>query len=221
VIAALKLSEPVIDHLFTTLGFGWDTNSGFPGDIDRREVLLTYTNRFYLPEYRPFLEPTLDNVARVAAEKDTALARIDTMFTELERARPDLAAAQYDELRTRFDWLRAFARVDRELEVSYWRFRYLRHLHEMRDTDPAQLALVAEARDRLHSEAADLFRHRDDQRFSGWEVPLGEVARARRIGLGSPEPLMKQIYEESRGFTEEITGPAAADAEHESTGRGE
>jgi hypothetical protein len=216
VVAALKLSEPVVDGLFTTLGLGWDTNSGFPGTIYRREVLLTYTNRFYLPEYRQYLEPTLENVRRVAAQKDSVLRDIDRMFAELEKARPDLTPAQYDELRTRFDWLRAVARENRELEVAYWRFRYLRHLFALRDTDPEQMARIADAYDEVRQSKADLFRFRDDQRFSAWDRPLGQIDRIRRIGLGDPEPLMKEIYEESSRYVEEITGPTASSSRGES-----
>ncbi|HET8655562.1 MAG TPA: hypothetical protein VFL93_08625, partial [Longimicrobiaceae bacterium] len=210
VIAALKLSEPVVDRIFTTLGMGWDTNSGFPGTIYRREVLLTYTNRFYLPEYRKFLEPTLENVRRVTAEKDSVLTDIGRMFSELEAARPDLKPAQYDELNTRFEWLRGVARENRELEIAYWRYRYLRHLYALRDTDPAQLAQIAAAYDSVRTYRADLFQFRDDQRFSAWDLPLGGVDRIRHIGLGNPEPLMKEIYDESKKYVEEIAGPAEA-----------
>jgi hypothetical protein len=216
VIAALKLSEPVVDRLFTTLGLGWDTNSGFPRTIYRREVLLTYTNRYSLPEYRRYLEPTLENVRRVAAQKDSVLRDVDRMFAELESARADLTPARYDELRTRFDWLRAVARENRELEVAYWRFRYLRHLFALRDTDPGQLALIADAYDAVRQYKADLFRFRDDQRFSAWDLPLGQLDRIRRIGLGDPEPLMKEIHDESSRYVEEITGPTASSPPGES-----
>jgi len=44
----------------------------------------------------------------------------------LEAARPYLAPAQAAELTTRFDWLRQFAQCNGTLDVSLWRFRYLR-----------------------------------------------------------------------------------------------
>ncbi len=39
-----------MNRLFTALGLGSDTNSGFPNSIARRETLLKYTNRYFLPE---------------------------------------------------------------------------------------------------------------------------------------------------------------------------
>ncbi|HYX42529.1 MAG TPA: hypothetical protein VE821_12565, partial [Pyrinomonadaceae bacterium] len=51
IVKALKLSEEAVYRTFSTLGMGSDTNSDFAGQIARRETLLMYTNRYYLPEY--------------------------------------------------------------------------------------------------------------------------------------------------------------------------
>ena len=52
---AMQLSEEAANRTWSPLGHGSETNSGFAGDIARRETLLRYTNRYYLPEYAKFL----------------------------------------------------------------------------------------------------------------------------------------------------------------------
>ena len=63
---------------------------GFAGNIARREVLLRYTNRYYLPEYAAYLEPTLENVARMEKQKADCMGSIDEMAAALEEAKPHL-----------------------------------------------------------------------------------------------------------------------------------
>ena len=63
-----------------------------------KAALLRYTNRYFLPEGRAALAPTRENVARVIAEKDAALAAMDA------------ACPVHDE---RFRWLRAQLVVSR------------------------------------------------------------------------------------------------------------
>ena len=63
---------------WSPLGHGSSTNSDYAGNsIARRETLLRYTNRYYLPEYAAYLEPTKGNVERCAKEKAACLKLID------------------------------------------------------------------------------------------------------------------------------------------------
>ena len=93
------------------MGLGAPTESSFARTAERRESLLRYTNRYFLPEGRAALAPTKENVARVIAEKDAALAAMDA------------ACPVHDE---RFRWLRAQLVVSRALDGALWRYFHLR-----------------------------------------------------------------------------------------------
>lgn len=204
VIKALKLSEEAVNRTFSTLGMGTDTNSDFAPTIERRETLLRYTNRYFLPEYAKFLEPTKENTARVIAEKETNLKRINEMFVELESAKPFLKRDQYDELKTRFDWLKEYAICARFLDESLWRYRYLRALEEKQTTDPEQLKFLATAFDAVKEHQKLLFRYDPNQKFGGYDTTLGNLRT--KPSLGNPVPLMKELYERSRQSIENLTG---------------
>lgn len=207
IIKALQLSEPAVNKIFSTLGFGWDTNSGFPGTIYRREVLLMYTNRFYLPEYQRYLIPDKENIQRVINEKNSALQEIDSMFMYLNESKPYLKQSQYDELHTRFNWLKYVAIENKYLEVSYWRFRYLRYLYSLRTTDTSEMHAITQAIQKVTYYRDSLFQYNPDQTFSCYGLPLGEINRMKHIGLGNPLPLMKEIYTDSKQYVEETMGP--------------
>ena len=202
---AMQLSEEAAALTFSPLGHGSATNSDFAGDIARRETLLRYTNRYYLPEHAKLLEPSKENVRLIEEEKRKCLAGIDAMFTELEAARPHLTQAQAEEIGTRFDWFKEFAICNTALDVSLWRFRYLRALAAMLTTDPEQLKPLAEAFDTVAGHAPLLFRHDPAQKFACYDVPLGQLRF--KPGLGSPLRLMQELYTKSLAFMEESVGP--------------
>lgn len=207
IIKALKLSENAVVVTFSVLGLGSSTNSNFPGSISRRETLLRYTNRYYLPKYRKYLEPTKENIELVLQEKKKSMEQIDQMFQELELARPYITKAQAQELETRFNWLREFAICHMHLDVSLWRYRYLRHLASMLTTEPGQMKYLAESYDQVHAHAKKLFQYSPNQKFSCYDVTLGELRRQPDRALGSPIPLMNELYAKCRWCVEESTGP--------------
>jgi hypothetical protein len=204
-IKAMQLSEDAVYKTFSPLGFGSATNSDFATTIARREVLLRYTNRNYLPEYTRYLEPTKENIDLVVVEKQKALTDIDAMFAALEAAKPHLILEQQQEIETRFDWLRQFAICNVTLDISLWRYRYLRARAAMLTTDPEQLKPLAEAWDTIAKTAPLLFRFDPALKFSCYEVPLGQLRR--KPALGTPLPLMGEIYEGSLAFMEQSVGP--------------
>jgi hypothetical protein len=53
-----------------------------------------------------------------------------------------------------------------------------------------------------------LFNYDPDERFSCYDIPLGQINSMKHIGLGNPLPLMEDIYNESKHDVEEIMGPA-------------
>src|SRR5207253_7855503 len=158
-----------------------------------------------------FLEPTKENIQRVIDEKAANLRRIDEMFSELEQAKPYLRQEQYDELATRFDWLREHAICAGALDESLWRYRLLRYLDSKQTTDPEQLKYIAQAYDMVKQHGAHLFRYDAAQKFSCYSVPLGQLRT--KPSLGSPLPLMKELYDKSRQAIESIAGPEYVPAE--------
>lgn len=210
VVCALRRSEAAVNRVFSTLGLGSDTNSGFANTIARRETLLKYTNRYFLPEGRSALEPTLENVARVSAEKDECLRQIDDMLRDVERAKPALKPEQAAELATRIGWLREFAVCAKALDESLWRYRYLRHQAELLTTDPEQMRFLTQAYDVVQEQRKKLFLFDPAQTFSGYDAPLGELPKP---SLGSPVALMRELYDKSRACVETAVGPDALPAE--------
>ena len=205
VVRALRRSESVINRLFSALGLGNDTNSGFAATIARRETLLKYTNRYYRPEGQAALEPTLANVDRIIAEKEDCLRQIAVMKKDIDEAAPDLGPTQLAELRTRLDWLEEIAQVERYLDESLWRYRYLRHEAEMFTTDPGQMAYLAKAYNEVREHYRLLFRFDPNQRFSCYDVELGRLPA--RPSLGSPLPLMNELYQSSLALVQQTLGP--------------
>ena len=205
IIKALRLSEEAVNRTFSTLGMGSSTNSDFAGTIDRRETLLQYTNRYFLPDYLRFLEPTKENIQRVQAEKAEALRKIDEMIHELDLAKPYLTKSQADELATRFNWFKEFAICNTRLEESLWRYRYLRALAGMLTTDKDQLKELSAAYEAVKEHSKLLFRYDPQQKFTCYTTTLGQLRT--KPALGSPIPLMKEIYDASLQFVENYTGP--------------
>ncbi len=211
IIRALRRSEQVVNRLFSALGLGNDTNSGFAGTIDRREALLKYTNRYFQKEGREALEPTLENVQRVIDEKEDCLRQIDAMEKDLDEAGPFLKPEQLAELRTRFDWLREFAQVERYLDESLWRYRYLRHQSEMLSIDAGQMKYLANAYDQVNEHYKRMFQFDPNARFSCYDTTLG--ALPAKPTLGSPRALMDELYLGSLGCVEQTIGPGHVPSE--------
>jgi hypothetical protein len=201
----MQLSEQAANLCWSPLGEGSSTNSDFAGAIDRRETLLRYTNRYFLPEFARLLEPTRENIALIVAEKQKCLAAIEAMFAEFDAARPNLTEAQASEIATRLDWFREFAICNVTLDMSLWRFRYVRAQAAMLTTDPDQIKPLAEALDTVTAHAPRLFHFDPAQKFTCYDVPLGQLRV--KPSLGSPLRLMHEIYAKSLAFMEQSVGP--------------
>jgi len=200
----MRASEDACTWCWCPLGHGSSTNADFAGNIARREVLLRYTNRYYLPEYAAYLEPTLENVQRMEKQKADCMGKISEMAAALEQARPHLTQDQAAEVTTRFDWFKHFAICNTTLDVSLWRFRYLRGLAAKLTTDPKQMKELAAAYDLIEAEAPKLFQFDPSAKFSMYRVPLGQVGRGPN--LGNPRSLMHDIYSQSLAYVQESVG---------------
>src|SRR6185312_482272 len=207
----MRASEDACTWCWCPLGHGSSTNADFAGNIARREVLLRYTNRYYLPEFAAYLEPTVENIDRMVKQKADCMRKIDEMAAAFAEAKPHLSEAQASEIETRFDWFRHFAICNTTLDVSLWRFRYLRALAAKLTTDPKQMKELAEAYDLIEAEAPKLFQYDPAAKFSMYRVTLGELGQpgvrgSRAPALGNPRPLMHDIYNQSLRFVEESVG---------------
>jgi hypothetical protein len=211
VVRYMRASEDACTWCWSPLGFGSSTNADFAGSIARREVLLRYTNRNYLPEFAPYLEPTLENIDRMVKQQANCIHQLDEMSSALNTARPHLTDAQAAELATRLDWFRHFAICNTTLDVSLWRFRYLRALAAKLTTDPAQIKELAAAYDLIETETPKLFQFDPAQKFSCYRVPLGEIGLTP--ALGNPRSLMHDIYNQSLAFVLDSVGPDYLPAE--------
>jgi len=89
--------------------------------------------------------------------------------------------------------------------VSLWRFRYLRAQASMLTTDPAEIKPLAEAFDTVMQHAPKLFHFDPTQKFTCYDVPLGQLRT--KPNLGSPLRLMHEMYTKSLAFMEASVGP--------------
>jgi hypothetical protein len=200
----VRASEDAATWCWCPLGHGSATNGDFAGTIARREVLLRYTNRYYLPEYAAYLEPTLENVTKMEKQKADCLGKLDEMAAALAEAKPHLTEAQVAEVTTRLDWFRHFAICNTTLDVSLWRFRYLRALAAKLTTDPKQMKELAGAYDLIEAEQPKLFQFDKALKISMYKVTMGELQRPPN--LGNPRSLMHEIYTQSLAFVQESVG---------------
>jgi hypothetical protein len=200
----MRASEDACTWCWSPLGHGSSTNADFAGNIARREVLLRYTNRYYLPEFAADLEPTLENVTKMEKQKADCMAKIDEMTAAFDAAQPYLTRAQAAEVETRLGWFKHFAACNTTLDVSLWRFRYLRGLAAKLITDPKQMQELAAAYDLIEIEAPKLFQYDKAAKFSMYRVPLGELQRPP--ALGNPRSLMHDIYTQSLRYVLESVG---------------
>ena len=169
VVAAMKASEAASVVSFSPLGLGAPTESVFARNVERRESLLRYTNRYFLEEGRTALEPTQKNVWRVIAQKDSALADLDAALAKLGKGVVDDADL------VRFGWLRSHLAVSRELDANLWRLRLLKRQRTLgKPTD-------------------DLLREIKD---GAAKVCTAKFRFPREIG--SPVPLMSDICSQAK-----------------------
>lgn len=129
-IAAMKATERAAAAAFSPLGLGAPTESFWPGNAERRESLLRYTNRYFLPEGKAALAPTKENIARVVAEKDVAIKALDAALHPVD-GRSSLSPLDAE----RFNWLRAHLEATKAADGALWRYFYLRELAKSGKTD--------------------------------------------------------------------------------------
>ena len=176
VIAAMKSTERAAVAAFSPLGLGAPTESFFANSAERRESLLRYTNRYFLPDGKAALAPTKENVARVIAEKDAAIARLDeALVGRSRRERRGGLGTGRPTIGERFEWLRSQLVVTRALDSALWRYFHLRECAKSGRLDA------------------------DD--IDGIDAAFEEVSACRKDlcrGLGSPIPLMRDIRDKAR-----------------------
>ena len=200
VAEALALTEKATAASFSPLGLGASTESRFASKMQRREDLLRYTNRYYLPEGRAALAPTKANVEKVVAEKDAAIAAVDKALALLAEA--ELEPAAMDELTLRFKWLRTHLVVSKALDGALFRARCLRAQAMFDVADLETFAAIKADFDTIRAENKNLFAGAEGRKFSFYSAP----AVKEQVWLGSPVGLMRDIYETALATVEHIAG---------------
>ena len=195
VIAALKASERSAVFSFSPLGLGAPTESIFANSRTRRETLLKYTNRYFLPEGEAALAPTEANIDRVIAEKNAALTAVEGMHAALQQA--DLPPSQKDEMVLRTDWLRAHLKVSRALDGALWRLRYLETLAPTDKRAEVLRREIAADFETVRTQTRELFAGAVGRMFSFYADPVQE----RQVTLGSPIGLIRDIRDQAMGLS--------------------
>ncbi|MBR1871408.1 MAG: hypothetical protein IJ802_06235 [Kiritimatiellae bacterium] len=199
---AMALSEDAAVASFSPLGLGAPTESRFAKTVSRREDLLRYTNRHYLPDGHAALIPSDENIARVAAQKDRALAatrRMEELFSTCNDVPQDVRK----EFLMRTEWLRTHLECSRALDVALWNFRMVRYLSEMGLGDAKYAAAIDGQFGELRKLHKSLFAHDADAKVSFYPDGFG----GRKIALDSPVPLMRDIAERAKKCMEIVAGP--------------
>ena len=201
IIAAIKESEFAAAVAFSPLGLGAPTESNLPNNAARREDLLRYTNRHHLPEGQAVLAPTRENIKKVVAEKDEAIASVKLMETQFAAAEIDTGLREELILRTR--WLKEFLYCTKALDGALWRLHYVRALADRCIADRTAIDEIAADFNLVRAHHKELFKVSPSMKLSFWKDPVGE----REISLNSPVPLMRDIENQAKAAVERVSGP--------------
>jgi hypothetical protein len=158
--AALRKSSEVISKtLYLPCGARFSGHSHIENDLrvmwdvytlyDSAPFFLTQPQRAQIiqagPPYASRIEATLpglafttDNIASILRQKDEAVAGAEWMIAQAELAKPYLSATDYEQLRTRFEWLMNYARLFRGVARAFF------HLRLGRVNDAAEVMAGAE-----------------------------------------------------------------------------
>lgn len=133
----MKKSRRLIDeHAGVALGYGATRQTNF----SLSDGIVNGINLYAAREISWNIDANLDDIGKNWAGsiygKRASMEDIDEMFREFALAQPNLRPEQASELETRFNWLREFAICRKYLDISLWRYRYLRHLAANADHRP-------------------------------------------------------------------------------------
>ncbi len=206
-VKALKETQMATAVSFSPLGLGAPTESRFTTNINRREDLLRYTNRTFLPEGRAVLEPTKENIAKVVEEKDSALAavkRMEGFIAQAARsARQDARPVWLEEVSTRTAWLKTHLLCTKAIDGALWRYRYLKHLSLMAQTDKEAYDGIVADFEAIRANHKHLFAHAPSLKLSFYPDECAD----REISLRSPVPILMDIRSNAVYCVEKVLGP--------------
>lgn len=173
----MKKSRRLIDeHAGVALGYGATRQTNF----SLSDGIVNGINLYAAREISWNIDANLDDIGKNWAGsiygKRASMEDIDEMFREFALAQPNLRPEQASELETRFNWLREFAICRKYLDISLWRYRYLRHLAAMLTTDPDQMKYLAEAYDESQKALEGAFSVRSEPEIQLLRRHAGAIA---------------------------------------------
>ena len=139
VVAALKLSQGVIEKSLVIRELNFTDHSGYPTSIPRTwEITWDWSNYCYPDSHeRPAITP--DNIGEVIHQKDDALTTAREMLRLIGGSRSHLPEEPADELHERTEWLLHSATIKRYLAELCFRMLLLEEMTKNGETDAAQL----------------------------------------------------------------------------------
>jgi len=136
---ALERTNEIVQSVYFMRGIkGPTTNS--PTIVDAEAVESIRFWRDFHGQWNPemavraeqLLHPTEETVVSLTSEKDRAISLCDEALADIERAKPDLAAKEYEELKSGFERARIVAVAWRAMTETVY-------LHKLIEQDPASL----------------------------------------------------------------------------------
>ncbi len=145
VIAALKLSQAVLEKSLAVKGINFNDHSGYPDSFARTwETTWDWSNYWY-PDSHERFAPTPQNIIEIIAEKEEAISLVRKMLSHIGKARTKLRPAHYRELKERTDWLLYYVTIQRYLAEIYFCGYNLEEQAKLGKADVGQLKRIDHA----------------------------------------------------------------------------
>lgn len=145
VVAALKMSQSVIEKSLAIKGLNFNDHSGYSSSIARTwEVSWDWSNYWY-PDSHERFGITPKNIEEVIAEKEDGLKTVREMLSIVDEAKTHLQEQHYNELKERTEWLLHYATIQRYLSEVYFRMLYLEEIAKKGEMDEGQLGKIDRA----------------------------------------------------------------------------
>ena len=145
VIAALKLSQAVLEKSLAVKGINFNDHSGYPDSFARIwETTWDWSNYWY-PDSHARFAPTPQNITEIIAEKEEAISLVREMLSHIGKARTNLRPAHYRELKERTEWLLYYVTIQRYLAEIYFRGYNLEEQAKLGNAEVEQLKRIDHA----------------------------------------------------------------------------
>ncbi|MBI2940649.1 MAG: hypothetical protein HYY04_09455 [Chloroflexi bacterium] len=133
VVEILRDGTRVMEKAMYVRGVALGSHTLFPESLERMRHLTVNRSAKLVDGGMERIAPTRENVQRIVAEKDEAIALSHRVLARVEGLRPDLPDKHYRALHLSFNLQHELALVYRELAELFW--RYLRWEHTLSEVE--------------------------------------------------------------------------------------